>query len=474
MKTKIIATVGPASSTETILRQLIVAGVDVFRLNFSHGDFEFFENIINTIHGINRKDKTHIAILADLQGPKIRVGKVENDQVTLCDNDIVTITTQESITTSTRLYVSYPLLAKEARKGEKILIDDGKLLLEVVSSDKSTEIKAKVLHGGILKSKKGVNLPDTKISQPSLTEKDKENLDFILNRKIQWIALSFVRSAKDIQDLRKYVKKHKRGSKFRIMAKIEKPEAILDINSIIQASDGIMVARGDLGVELPLEQVPLMQKEIVKKCLEQSKPVVIATQMMESMITNISPTRAETNDVANSVLDGADALMLSAETSVGEHPVEVIKAMQRIISYIENNRSDIYYRHRAPLDIKNDRYISDSIISSACHLACQSGAKAIIAMTHTGYSAFQIASQRPQACIYIFTNNHSLLSILSLVWGVRGFYYDKFINTDHTIMDIKERLLKEKLLKKNDLVVNIASIPLTELGKTNMLKLSAV
>ena len=474
MKTKIIATVGPASSTETVLRQLIQAGVDVFRLNFSHGDFEFFENIINTIHSINRHDHTHIAILADLQGPKIRVGKVENDEVILKDNDIVTITTVESITTASRLYVSYPLLAKEARKGEKILIDDGKLLLEVVSTDKNTEVKAKVLHGGILKSKKGVNLPDTKISQPSLTEKDKENLDFILNRKIQWIALSFVRSAKDIQDLRKYVKQHKRGSKFRIMAKIEKPEAILDIDSIILASDGIMVARGDLGVELPLEQVPLMQKEIVKKCLIQSKPVVIATQMMESMITNISPTRAETNDVANSVLDGADALMLSGETSVGEHPVEVIKAMQRIISYIEEHRTDIYHKNNPPLDTKDDRYITDSIISSACQLACQSSAKAIIAMTHSGYSAFQIASQRPRACIYIFTNNHSLLSILSLVWGVRGFYYDKFINTDHTIMDIKERLLKEKLLKKNDLIVNIASIPLTELGKTNMLKLSVV
>ena len=464
----------PASSTETVLRQLILAGVDVFRLNFSHGDFEFFDTIINTVHKINKEDKTHIALLADLQGPKIRVGKVENEQVILVDNDIITITTHESISTSSRLYVSYPLLAKEALKGEKILIDDGKILLEVVSSDKSTEIKVKVLHGGILKSKKGVNLPDTKISQPSLTEKDKENLDFILTRKIQWIALSFVRSAKDIDELKEYVKKHKRGSKFRIMAKIEKPEAILDMDSIIQASDGIMVARGDLGVELPLEQVPLMQKEIVKKCLLHSKPVVIATQMMESMITNISPTRAETNDVANSVLDGADALMLSAETSVGEHPVEVIKAMRRIISYTEENREDIYYRQKAPLDIKNDRYISDSIISSACHLANQSGAQAIIAMTHSGYSAFQIASQRPKANIYIFTNNHSLLSILSLVWGVRGFYYDKFINTDHTISDIKQRLLNEKLLQKNDLIVNIASIPLNELGKTNMLKLSGV
>ena len=474
MKTKIIATVGPASSTESVLKELIKAGVDVFRLNFSHGDFAFFENIINTIHKINKEDKTHIAILADLQGPKIRVGKVENDSVVLIDNDIVSITTQECVSTASRLFVSYPLLAQEARKGEKILIDDGKLLLEVISTNKKDEIKAKVLHGGLLKSKKGVNLPDTSISQPSLTEKDKENLDFILNHRIQWIALSFVRSAHDIQELKEYVKQHKRAAKVRIMAKIEKPEAIKDIDSIISLSDGIMVARGDLGVELPLEQVPLMQKEIVRKCLINSKPVVIATQMMESMINNISPTRAETNDVANSVLDGADALMLSAETSVGEHPVEVIKAMQRIITYTEQNSKEIYYKHTPPLDIKNNRYISDSIICNACNLAEQSGAVAIIGMTYSGYSAFAIAAQRPRAAIYIFTNNHALLSILSLVWGVQGFYYDKFINTDHTILDIKQRLLKEKLLRKNDLIVNIASTPLTELGMTNMLKLSVV
>ncbi|MEI6122355.1 MAG: pyruvate kinase [Bacteroidota bacterium] len=474
MKTKIIATVGPASSTEEMLTQLINAGVNVFRLNFSHGDFVFFENIINTIHKINKEHKSHIAILADLQGPKIRVGMVQNDEVMLADNTIVTITTQQCVSTASRLFVSYPLLAKEVHKGEKILIDDGKILLKVVSSDNQTEIKAKVLHGGALKSKKGVNLPDTKISQPSLTEKDKQNLDFILNHRIQWIALSFVRSAHDILELKQYVTLHKRASKVRIMAKIEKPEAILDIDSIIENSDGIMVARGDLGVELPLEQVPLMQKEIVRKCLLQAKPVVIATQMMESMITNISPTRAETNDVANSVLDGADALMLSAETSVGEHPVDVIKAMQRIITYTEQNSKDIYYKHTSPLDLKNNRYISDSIICNACNLAEQSGAKAIIGMTYSGYSAFAIAAQRPRAAIYIFTNNHALLSILNLVWGVRGFYYDKFINTDNTIHDIKQRLQKEKRLCNNDLIVNIASTPLAELGMTNMLKLSRV
>jgi len=474
MKTKIIATVGPASSSEPVLKQLIDAGVDVFRLNFSHGDYDFFENIINTIHKINKENKTHIAILADLQGPKIRVGKVENDEVILKDNDIITITSTECVSTSSLIYVSYPLLAKEAKKGEKMLIDDGKMLLEVVSTDNKTKITARVIHGGILKSKKGVNLPDTKLSQPSLTEKDKENLDFILDRKIQWIALSFVRSAKDMADLRQYVKKHKRAGKFRLMAKIEKPEAIKDLDAIIGMSDGIMVARGDLGVEFPLERVPLMQKEIVKKCLLQAKPVVIATQMMESMITNISPTRAETNDVANSVLDGADALMLSAETSVGEHPVEVVKAMQRIISFVEDNVDDIYYKNIKPANCKDKRYISDSVICQACNLARQSEAVAIIGMTHSGYSAFAIAAQRPKASVYIYTNNHALLSILSLVWGVRGFYYDKFVNTDFTIQDIRQHLLEEKMAHKGDLIVNIASIPLSELGMTNMLKLSKV
>lgn len=474
MKTKIIATVGPATSTEEILKQLVTAGVDVFRLNFSHGDYDFFDQIINTVHKINKELKTHVALLADLQGPKIRVGIVENDGVEIKDGDELIITTQSCVSTSKQLYVSYPLLAKEIMPGEQLLIDDGKILLETEKILDDSKIQVRVLHGGIVKSKKGVNLPDTNLSQPSLTEKDKENLDFIMSRKIQWIALSFVRSAKDIEDLRQYIKNHKRAAKVRIMAKIEKPEAILEIDNIIQASDGIMVARGDLGVELPLEQVPLKQKEIVKKCLSQAKPVVIATQMMESMITNISPTRAEINDVANSVLDGADALMLSGETSVGEHPVLVIKAMERIITYIEQNRPDVYYKHICPTDKNSSRYISDSIITSACGLAEQAGAKAIIAMTYSGYSAMKVAAQRPKADIFIFTNNHSLLSILSLVWGVRGFYYDQFVDTDHTILNVKQILLSNKLIKKNDLIINISSIPMAELGKTNMVKLSQV
>jgi pyruvate kinase len=474
MKVKIIATVGPASMSENILKLLVLAGVDVFRLNFSHGEYSFFEQIIASVQKINKELKKSVAILADLQGPKIRVGKVANEGVMLKDKQLIDISTQEGISDEKCLFVSYPMLAKEAKKGERILIDDGKILLEVVSSDNDKLLTAKVIFGGLLKSKKGVNLPDTNLSQPSLTKKDKEDLDFILTKNIQWIALSFVRKATDIEDLRKYISKGKRAEKVRIMAKIEKPEAIKDIDNIIKNADGIMVARGDLGVELPLEQVPLKQKEIVKKCLIHAKPVVIATQMMESMITNISPTRAEINDVANSVLDGADALMLSGETSVGANPVEVIKAMERIITYVESNRQDVFYKNISPIEKNTDRFLSDSIIYNACHLAEQAGAKAIIAMTYSGYSAFKVASQRPKSDIYIFTSNHSLLNTLSLVWGVRCFYYDQFVDTDHTIMEVKKLLLKEKLLRKNDLIVNIASIPMADLGKTNMIKLSQV
>ena len=474
MKVKIIATVGPASTSENILKQLVLAGVDVFRLNFSHGEYSFFEQIIASVQKINKELKTNVALLADLQGPKIRVGKVADDGVMLKDKQLIQLSTQEGISDAKCLFVSYPMLAKEAKKGERILIDDGKILLEVVSSDNDKLLTARVIFGGLLKSKKGVNLPDTNLSQPSLTKKDKEDLDFILTKNIQWIALSFVRKATDIEDLRKYIGKRKRAEKVRVMAKIEKPEAIKDIDNIIKNADGIMVARGDLGVELPLEQVPLKQKEIVKKCLIHAKPVVIATQMMESMITNISPTRAEINDVANSVLDGADALMLSGETSVGANPVEVIKAMERIITYVESNRQDVFYKNISPIEKNTDRFLSDSIIYNACHLAEQAGAKAIIAMTYSGYSAFKVASQRPKSDIYIFTSNHSLLNTLSLVWGVRCFYYDQFVDTDHTIMEVKKLLLKEKLLRKNDLIVNIASIPMADLGKTNMIKLSQV
>jgi pyruvate kinase len=310
---------------------------------------------------------------------------------------------------------------------------------------------------------------------PCLTPKDLKDLDFALTQQVDWIGLSFVRSASDIIELKHLIQNFNNEVRTKVVAKIEKPEAIKDIDNIIKETDALMVARGDLGVEVPMQEVPVIQKMLVRKCLEASKPVIIATQMMESMIINISPSRAEVNDVANSVMDGADAVMLSGETSVGNHPEKVVEAMSKIIEHVEAN-SDIYNRDNAApnVDLHNDRFISDSICYTAAKMAERTKAAAIVTMTHSGYTAFKLSSHRPKANIYIFTDNYNILTTLNLVWGVRGFYYDKNISTDHTIADIKFILKKSGVVKTNDLIINIASIPLSEKGKSNMIKLSAV
>lgn len=474
MKTKIVATVGPASSSKETLKKMILAGVNVFRLNFSHGEYHEHLKIIKNIKELNKELNTHIAMLADLQGPKIRIGQVKNNGINLKKNQEIIFTTDENNKDDNKIFINYKHFPKDVKPKEKILVDDGKILFEIISTDRKKIVKAKVLVEGILSSRKGVNLPNTAISLPCLTEKDFKDIEFIVKNKFQWIGLSFVRSASDIVELKQTIEKYKIEKHPLIIAKIEKSEALKDIDNIIKESDALMVARGDLGVETPLEQLPLIQKMIVKKCLKASKPTIIATQMMEGMITNIIPSRAEVNDVANSVLDGADALMLSGETSVGQFPVEVVKTMKKIIDNIESY-TDIYYKHYVPQQIiHEERFISDSILYNACELAQQSDAKAIIAMTYSGYSAYKISSQRPKSKIYIFTNNHSLLSKLNLVWGVEGFYYNKFISTDNTIEDIKKKLQLEKKIKKGDLVINIASTPIKKMGRTNMLKLSYV
>ncbi|MEO6902105.1 MAG: pyruvate kinase [Bacteroidia bacterium] len=475
-RTKIVATLGPASSSLEVLEKMIIAGVDVCRINFSHGSYENVVEQIKNIRIINKKLGTNTAILADLQGPKLRIGSVENNSVTLVAGKDIIITTKECLGTADRVYITYPEFPKDVKVGESILIDDGKLLLTVSATNKEDEVKAKIMHGGILSSKKGVNLPNTKISLPCLTEKDLKDLDFALIHKVDWIGLSFVRSAADIIELKNLIKKFDQQVRTRVVAKIEKPEAILEIDAIIEETDALMVARGDLGVEVPMQEVPVIQKMLVKKCLEASKPVIIATQMMESMIVNISPTRAEVNDVANSVVDGADAVMLSGETSVGNHPVKVIEAMTKIIQFVESEL-DIYNRDSLPapmLDLKNERFISDSICFTASKMAQRTGAAAIVTMTHSGYTAIKLSSSRPRAKIYVFTDNHHILTTLNLVWGVEGFYYDKNISTDHTIADIKVRLKKSGMVNTNDLIINIASIPLGEKGMSNMIKLSTV
>lgn len=474
-RTKIVATLGPASSSAEVIEAMIKAGADVCRINFSHGSYDAVVDQINNIRAINKKLGTHTAILADLQGPKLRIGVVENNGVELVAGKEVIITTNECIGTAERLYITYPQFPKDVKAGENILIDDGKLLLNVISTNGNDEVKAIVSHGGILSSKKGVNLPNTKISLPCLTEKDLKDLDFALTQRVDWVGLSFVRSGADIIELKHLIQNFDHNVRTKVVAKIEKPEAVADIDNIIKETDAIMVARGDLGVEVPMQEVPVIQKMLVRKCLEASKPVIIATQMMESMITNISPSRAEVNDVANSVMDGADAVMLSGETSVGNHPAKVVEAMTKIIDFVEAN-SDIYnIDNEAPeVDLRNDRFLSDSICFTAAKMAQRTSAAAIVTMTHSGYTAFKLASHRPKANIFVFTDNYDILTTLNLVWGVRGFYYDKNISTDHTIADIKFILKKSGKVKTNDLVINIASIPLSEMGKANMIKLSAV
>lgn len=472
-KTKIIATIGPACSSTEMLEKLIFSGVDIFRINMSHGNKEEREDVVKKIHQINEKHGLHIGIMADLQGPKIRLGEIDNGSVQIDTGKSLIFTPNDVLGNADRVHISYPDFAKDVKPGDKVLIDDGKLQCKIISTNKKDEAIAEVIFGGIISSRKGVNLPDTEISLPSLTEKDIENLLFILKLEIQWVALSFVRSANDIKILRNLILQNNQVCEPKIIAKIEKPEAIKDLDDIISETDAIMVARGDLGVELPMQEVPLIQKTIIKKCIKAAKPVIVATQMMESMITSITPTRAEVNDVATAVLEGADAVMLSAETSVGAHPDKVVQMMQNIITQIEQYEG-IYGKGNLPEHKDHDRFISDSICCSACSLARHVHAKAIIGITHTGYTAFKLASYRPQANIFIFTNNKSILSTLNLVWGVRGLYYEKFDSTDETIIEIRKRLIKLGHVKKGDLIVHVASIPVLEKGKTNMIKLSEV
>ena len=467
-KTKIVATIGTRSSSKKVLTKMISRGVNVCRLNFSHLSHEKAKEIISNIKEINQELHVHTAILADLQGPKIRVGALENPIKLLKGKEISFSTSKKN---KKAIFLNYSSLAKDVKKGDRILLDDGKITLKVLSTNNKDTINTNVVFGGLLRSKKGVNLPDTKIKLPSISRKDKKDLAFILNEKIEWIGLSFVRSAEDIIKLKRAIKKSKSSSAL-VIAKIEKPEAITNIDEIIKATDGVMVARGDLGVEVPPHKVPVYQKMIVNKCITQSKPVVIATQMLESMIKNISATRAEVNDVANSVIDGADAMMLSGETAIGKHPEKAVDTMRKIIRDVEGSEHNISKQENTKDPSKKERFLSSAICSSACQIADKTRAKAIITITYSGFNTIKTSSYRPNAFIYAFTNNHSILNTLSLVWGVQGFYYDRGTTTDQTIRETKEILKKSKLIRKGDLVINIASMPANEKGMTNMMKIS--
>ncbi|UTW68094.1 pyruvate kinase [bacterium SCSIO 12643] len=469
-RTKIVATLGPATSSRETIKQLILEGVNVCRINFSHAVHQDLIETIKTIRELDHELNTHTGILGDLQGPKIRIGNLYSEPIMLEQGHQMTFTTKPYLGDIDKVHINYESFPKDVEIGDKILVDDGKLVFKVVESNGMDEALLEVVYGGPLHSRKGVNLPDTKISMPSLTEKDLKDLEFALEQNIHWIGLSFVREAKDIIELREIITGKEKDS--RIIAKIEKPEAIKNLDDIIEVTDAVMVARGDLGVEVPLEEVPLLQKEIVLKCQQMAKPVIIATQMMESMIDSITPSRAEVNDVANAVMDGADAVMLSGETSVGEHPVDVIKVMTRIIKQTETF-DGIYNADFQPL-INTKRYISDNICFGALDLAEKVSAKAIVTMTFSGYTALKVSSFRPKAGVYVFTGNRRLLKMMSLVWGTRTFFYDKFVSTDETIEDIKAKLRATGQLEEDDLVVNIASMPIKSKGMSNMIRLSYI
>jgi pyruvate kinase len=467
-RTKIVATLGPACNTREIIQEMMASGVNVFRVNFSHADYEDVKNKIQIIREINEKREFHVAILADLQGPKLRVGKMA-EKVKLKVGDSFTFTTDKCEGTQEKAFMTYQNFPKDVKVGEHILVDDGKLLFEVTHTDNHANVTTKVLRGGKLKSKKGVNLPNTNISLPALTEKDVEDALFAIEMEVDWIALSFVRNADDLMKLQELIKEHS-SYKIPIIAKIEKPEAIANIDKIIPYCDGLMVARGDLGVEVPMEQVPLLQKRLVSMAKKAHKPIIIATQMMETMITSQVPTRAEVNDVANSIMDGADAVMLSGETSVGEFPIEVIQQMRRIIESVEN--SPLISIPDDTIFCVNERFISKTICHQAAVMANNINAEVITTLTNSGYTAFQISSWRPKSHILVFSSNRRILAMLNLLWGVKGVYYDRFVSTDQTIEDINVLAHERGYLNNGDYAINITSMPVKERGMANTMKIT--
>jgi pyruvate kinase len=471
-RTKIVATVGPACDTYDKLLELVKCGVNVFRLNFSHGGHEDKAQIIEHIRKINTTQPFNISILGDLQGPKLRVGEIQENGIDIVPGDILTFTNEKLVGTKDRIYVSYPNLHQDVRVGNKIMIDDGKLEVQVKQILKNNDVQVMVTMGGKLTSKKGINLPDTKISLPALTEKDLEDLEFIIDQQLDWVALSFVRSVKDIIILRN--KLQERKSKTKIIAKIEKPEALNNLRDIIVESDGIMIARGDLGVELPIEQIPLIQRDIIRKSLHRAKPVIVATQMMESMIDRSKPNRSEITDVANAVLEGADAVMLSGETAMGMHPNLVVETMRKII--VEVERTEYRYNLEETLTPQphSPSFLSDAICYNACKLSHDVQSDAIIGMTQSGYTAFMLSSYRPKAPLYIFTKERSLVNQLSLSWGVRAFYYDEEESLDDMVTDQIHVLKERGFLKSGDVVVNTGSTPVDQHLPTNIVKITKV
>jgi len=470
-KTKIVATLGPASESEEVIKKMMLAGTNVFRINFSHADHSDVAERIQIIRKISQELNLHISILGDLQGPKLRVGVIEEGTV-VNPGDLVEFNTAKPFEGNAKsAYMTYKQFPMDVNPGERILLDDGKLIFEVVSSDKKESVTAKVIQGGAFKSKKGVNLPNTLVSLPALTKKDIEDAIFAIDQQVDWIALSFVRNSEDLIELQDLIKKHSEY-KIPIIAKIEKPEAIENIDKIIAYCDGLMVARGDLGVEVPAAEVPIIQKNLVLKAKKARIPVIIATQMMETMIESLTPTRAEVNDVANSVMDGADAVMLSGETSVGDYPVQVIETMTSILKSVED--SSLIRVPQNPPQIRTPRFITKSVCYHAAHVANEINAKAICTLTNSGYTAFQISAWRPSASVLVFTSNKRILSQLNLLWGVKAFYYDRFESTDNTVEEVNKIAFEEGFVEKGDMMINLAAMPIVEKGMVNTLRVSLI
>ena len=470
-KTKIVATLGPASSKKEVIKDMILSGVDVFRINFSHADYDDVKERIAIIKEIDEELGTYTAILGDLQGPKLRVGNMDGDVVVAPGDEITFATGEPFDGTTKRVYMNYKEFPRDVNPGERILLDDGKLIFEIIATNKKDEVSAKVVQGGPLKSKKGVNLPNTNISLPALTEKDVQDALFAIEMDVDWIALSFVRFSQDLIDLQNLIKENAEH-KIPIIAKIEKPEAVKNIDKIVSYCDGIMVARGDLGVEVPAEEVPLIQKRLVLRAKKARIPVIIATQMMETMITSLTPTRAEVNDVANSVMDGADAVMLSGETSVGNYPVEVIQKMASVLNSVES--SELIRVPQEPPHIRTKRYITKAVCYHAATMANEIQARAISTLTNSGYTAFQISAWRPSAHILVFTSNKRILTQLNLLWGVKAFYYDKFVSTDETIEDVNMIACKKGYLDVGDMLISLAAMPIKDKGMVNTLRVTEI
>ncbi len=470
-KTKIVATLGPACSTKAVIKEMIDAGVNVFRVNFSHADYADVKEKIDIIRGLNEEFNYTTAILGDLQGPKLRVGVMKED-VVVNPGDLITFQTSDDVPgTADRVYMNYKEFPRDVNPGEKILLDDGKLMFEAIETNRTTEVICRVIQGGPLKSKKGVNLPNTKVSLPALTKKDIKDAIFAIEQKVDWLALSFVRTAEDLMELQELIAKHA-DYKIPIIAKIEKPEGVANIDKIVAYCDGLMVARGDLGVEVPAHEVPLIQKKLVNRAKTARIPVIIATQMMETMITSLTPTRAEVNDVANSVMDGADAVMLSGETSVGNYPVQVIEKMTQIIQAVEDSPL-IQVPQNTP-QVRTNRFITKTICHHAATMANVIKAKAICTLTNSGYTAFQISAWRPSAHILVFTSNRRILTQLNLLWGVKSYFYDRSVSTDETVTDVNEIAREKGYVQRGDFLINLAAMPIIDKGMVNTLRVSEI